>query len=472
VGGASVADRNAITFNTLSGIIVVADAASVRIQHNSMYSNGTIGIDLATLSDPTDPFSAATYGITINDAGDADTGANGLQNFPEATVATLDASTVAITYSVPCVALPLTIEFFIADNSAIKQDKTYLGSGTYSAAGAATVVLPAGALSAGDAIVGTATDDNGNTSEFSAPINVVVLSAGADTGSDTIDGATGMAGVNVLANDTGSAFTRSAIGGCSAFPCTLNVLNSASTVIGSVVVQTSGNYVYTAPAAGTSVAITYTAANASAQTVSSTLTLTSIAPGAPTTINDSATVVASSPFTQTLSILSNDSGNGITLTSVTGNGAPCSAFPCAISTAHGNAIVQASGTYSYTSVAGYPGSDSFTYVITDVAAQTANGIVNLQIVAAPNAQAAAPVPATTLSLLAATAMLLALFGGGAGMSHRKRACRFASRQLRFALISIHGNFDCRELRFKRTSTRVGMELNSTQNPRFLASAFQ
>jgi hypothetical protein len=79
------------------------------------------------------------------------------------------------------------------------------------------------------------------------------------------------------------------------------------------------------------------------------------------------------------SILTNDTGNGITLTSVTGTGIPCSSFPCTITTSHGSAVVQSGGTYVYTPTSGYSGSDNFSYVITDSIGQTANASVNLTV---------------------------------------------------------------------------------------------
>jgi len=82
-------------------------------------------------------------------------------------------------------------------------------------------------------------------------------------------------------------------------------------------------------------------------------------------------------------ILTNDTGTGITLTSVTGSGLPCSSFACTITTAHGSVVVQSNGTYVYSPNVDYVGSDSFTYVITDSSGLTATGTVNLTITSNP-----------------------------------------------------------------------------------------
>jgi hypothetical protein len=53
------------------------------------------------------------------------------------------------------------------------------------------------------------------------------------------------------------------------------------------------------------------------------------------------------------------------LASVTGNGGACVAFPCAITTAGGQAVVQANGTFVYTPTPNTAGNDTFTYTISN-----------------------------------------------------------------------------------------------------------
>ena len=117
---------------------------------------------------------------TPNDAADADQGPNNLQNFPSLVGdAQLITGALRIEYSVPSAPVnstyDLRIEFFIADDEQ-EEGKTILGFDTFTAAefaaGLKTITLPAGNAVAGDFLVATATDADGNTSEFSAPILV------------------------------------------------------------------------------------------------------------------------------------------------------------------------------------------------------------------------------------------------------------------------------------------------------------
>ena len=131
-------------------------------------------------------------GVTPNDVGDADAGPNSLQNFPEFTSASFTGSTLTVVYSVPSTttnsAYPLRIEFFKAD-PATAQGKTFLGFDVYTANDAgkpktASITPPAGiTLRTGDRLVATASDSKGNTSEFSAAIDIAVkLPVGLDFG--------------------------------------------------------------------------------------------------------------------------------------------------------------------------------------------------------------------------------------------------------------------------------------------------
>jgi hypothetical protein len=62
--------NNSIYSNIEKGIGIRPESTGIRIRGNSIHSNGRLGIDL-------DP-----KGVTPNDLGDTDTGANNLQNFP------------------------------------------------------------------------------------------------------------------------------------------------------------------------------------------------------------------------------------------------------------------------------------------------------------------------------------------------------------------------------------------------------
>jgi hypothetical protein len=116
--------------------------------------------------------------VTANDADDPDTGPNQLQNFPVMTSAILSGTTLTISYSVPSAAAnsayPLAVEFFRADTDG-QEGQTYLGTHSYTSPGVKTAVLAQSGIPLGARVVATATDANGNTSEFSS--SVVVAAA-------------------------------------------------------------------------------------------------------------------------------------------------------------------------------------------------------------------------------------------------------------------------------------------------------
>ncbi|MEM6328337.1 MAG: T9SS type A sorting domain-containing protein, partial [Bacteroidota bacterium] len=111
-------------------------------------------------------------GTTPNDTGDADEGPNRLQNAPVFTSASYDGSMLSARVAVPTLpanaAYPLRIDVY---TSASGEGAVWLGTRTIASADAGTAVsvafTPAGRV--GDEIVATATDADGNTSEFSAP---------------------------------------------------------------------------------------------------------------------------------------------------------------------------------------------------------------------------------------------------------------------------------------------------------------
>ncbi|MDW5290227.1 T9SS type A sorting domain-containing protein [Formosa sp. PL04] len=154
--------------NNDRGVVLQANGGTptqVTISENSMYNNSVLGIDLV--------------GTTENDADDADAGVNNFQNTPEISMVNRLAGTaMEITYSVPSSiansAYPLTIEFFGASSG---QGKIFIDSDVYTAVGTKTVTinLPTG-FDPSDFvnIVATATDANGNTSEFGIGTDVTL----------------------------------------------------------------------------------------------------------------------------------------------------------------------------------------------------------------------------------------------------------------------------------------------------------
>ena len=167
----TVGPSNTIRRNE-TGILVNDGSVRNRITQNAIGSNFNLGIDLL-------PFS----GVTANDANDADTGGNLLQNTPVISAAPLlIGSEVEVVFHVTSSptnsAYPLRVEFFVSDGSG--EGAKLIGSTIYTAANFATgdktvsFVGAATGLTAGfSKIVGTATDLNGNTSEFSAQQTIV-----------------------------------------------------------------------------------------------------------------------------------------------------------------------------------------------------------------------------------------------------------------------------------------------------------
>jgi CSLREA domain-containing protein len=176
IGGTAPGAGNVIAYNSHNGISIQIEAAladtanSNAILGNSIYQNGDLGIDLNA------------DGPTPNDhmpTMDADTGPNNLQNFPAFTGAAITGTQLSLNYSVPSdpanSQYPLRIEFFKTDAGGT-QGQTFLGSDTYTADQAgdeATVTFTTAVpLAVGDKIVATATDNAGNTSEFSDSVTV------------------------------------------------------------------------------------------------------------------------------------------------------------------------------------------------------------------------------------------------------------------------------------------------------------
>jgi uncharacterized protein (TIGR02145 family) len=166
IGGANPGDGNVISANTGAGISIIGNSAIGNlISSNSIYSNGGIGIDLGG------------NGVTSNDTGDPDTGPNNLQNFPVLGPATFSTGSVTITGSLNSKAsTTYNLQFFasvLADNSGNGEGQTYLGSKSVTTGTTVDVSFTqafAIKSSSGTVITATATDPNGNTSEFSKSI--------------------------------------------------------------------------------------------------------------------------------------------------------------------------------------------------------------------------------------------------------------------------------------------------------------
>ncbi|MFL6211960.1 MAG: Calx-beta domain-containing protein [Pyrinomonadaceae bacterium] len=166
IGQAGVAGGgNLVAFNAQTGVQISGGTVGVEVRHNSIHANGGLGIDLNI------------DGPTPNDNGDADDGANHLQNYPDLERATrTGGGQLTIRYRVRTATnhatYPLQVDFYLADADS-QEGQTYLGTDTYASAPSqlpkTITFTPAVAVADGQRIVATATDSTafGNTSEFS-----------------------------------------------------------------------------------------------------------------------------------------------------------------------------------------------------------------------------------------------------------------------------------------------------------------
>jgi parallel beta-helix repeat protein len=162
----TLGDGNIISNNRAYGILMTPTSVRNVITRNSIYNNGQLGIELSNVY----PYD----GPTANDPGDADSGPNGLQNYPIITHATAGAG-VTITGSLSSTPnSTYTVEFFLnasCHGSGFGEGKTFVGSTSVTTDGSGTapfnVNFSSAAASPGMVVTATATDALGNTSEFS-----------------------------------------------------------------------------------------------------------------------------------------------------------------------------------------------------------------------------------------------------------------------------------------------------------------
>lgn len=162
-----VVTANTITANGQDGIRLNG-ADRFTITHNSITQNGRLGIDLFGGKEDAN-------GVTKNDSRDRDSGPNELMNYPEQLQATDDGTATVVEGRLR---FPdpesVTVEFFASDApdpSGFGEGDQFLGTATPEGKqGRFTATLPAGLT--GQWITATATDAEGNTSEFSGAVQV------------------------------------------------------------------------------------------------------------------------------------------------------------------------------------------------------------------------------------------------------------------------------------------------------------
>jgi len=170
IGGTNSGDGNRIAFNAPYGIQVLSNAAGPGIRNamlgNLMYSNAG--------------FPRIELGAVGNDpAPDADSGPNNWQNFPLVTNAQ-QGSTILQGYLVSGTSELYRCEFFALN---VPQGSLFLGATNVMTPPSGTAVFSfvfASTVPASALVVATATDTNGNTSEYSLPEAVVAPAADSD----------------------------------------------------------------------------------------------------------------------------------------------------------------------------------------------------------------------------------------------------------------------------------------------------
>ena len=205
--------------------------------------------------------------------------------------------------------------------------------------------VPAAGYSGPDSFTYTVRDQAGSTATGRVAVTVAPMAA-----PDTATTASGAAiAIQVTGNDAGTGLT---------------VTSTTPPSHGGVAVGAGGTITYT-PASGYSGldSFTYTVTDAAGQTVTTTVTITVV----PVAGEVAASTTAGTSATG--NVLSAAVGTGL---SVTGHTAPT----------HGTVTIATDGSYSYAPDAGYVGSDSFTYTVTDQAGSTATGTVTV-VVSAP-----------------------------------------------------------------------------------------
>jgi len=155
-------DLNIIARNFLDGITITGNTQTALITQNAIYANSALAIDLAN------------DGPTPNDALDADTGPNALQNFPVITSATVASGQVTIMGTLSSAPnLDHGVQFFYSascDPSGFGEGELFLGEQEVltDGTGAATFTFIGPLAQTTGVITATASSDTANTSEFSA----------------------------------------------------------------------------------------------------------------------------------------------------------------------------------------------------------------------------------------------------------------------------------------------------------------
>jgi CSLREA domain-containing protein len=169
IGGEETGEGNLISGNLGDGVRVQQSSTNNLIVGNSIIGNGGLGINLAIEGE-------APSCITSNDPGDIDSGANQLQNFPVLTRIGYYKNGTSVMVEGVLDSQPLgtySIHFYgndTCDTSGYGEGQVYLGMVNVSTDSnhQANFVADLSLTKGYSCITATATDHNGNTSEFSS----------------------------------------------------------------------------------------------------------------------------------------------------------------------------------------------------------------------------------------------------------------------------------------------------------------
>ncbi|MEP6947614.1 MAG: carboxypeptidase-like regulatory domain-containing protein, partial [Acidobacteriota bacterium] len=161
IGGTGPNEANIIAYNGVKGVDLL-EALNTSLLSNSIFSNSSLGIDLAG------------GGVTANDPCDADAGSNGLQNFPVTDTATNLGGITTIQGNLDSIAgQNFIVQIFVSDAcdmSSYGEGQTLIDSFTATTGPDCHKIFGrtfSPEIPAGKFITSTATDASGNTSEFS-----------------------------------------------------------------------------------------------------------------------------------------------------------------------------------------------------------------------------------------------------------------------------------------------------------------
>ncbi len=311
VGGAA---PNTIAYNKSAGVLLAVNAGTGNaILSNVIHDNGALGIDING------------SGVNPNDPGDADTGSNLGQNFPVLDAAFAGGGSIdGVLDSTP--ATSFTIELFA--NAAC--DPTGYGEGaelvgsldvTTDVTGhAAFTATLSRTIDASEYVTATATDTNGNTSEFSAcaPPFPTTTTTSASTSSTTTSSSTSTS--TSTTDVTTSSTSTSSLDPATTTSTSLAPATTTSTSLPEGTTTTSTTADTTSSTSTTSTSLPTTT---STSTVApSTSTSTSLAAATTTSTSSSTTSTTGVGSPTTTSTRAPSSTTSSTSTSTTTLGAP------------------------------------------------------------------------------------------------------------------------------------------------------